>query len=266
MPAPVAQRIEHLTTDQKVGGSNPFGRALLVETTPQVRAPDAFIPPGPLCIRRSDLPTSAQPDQPLLPPSRRATLIIHLMLPRFPDRTPTRAKLPVFHRPSRVTRRTDEGLHRRDGIQDRFRVGSYRAWRGPVRLGRGSGCSPEAAHRARALGCPWHGFAAVARGQAPAIEAPIQGARSQTRPPAQGDPSASRDDGIIDNIAEQHANELHHPTGRYRPGKSAQAPGLTVLAVRLDDGSRPGFGELSRAGTIESPSSQFVVVGGMRDH
>src|ERR1700741_1751341 len=25
--APVAQRIEHLTTDQKVGGSNPFGRA-----------------------------------------------------------------------------------------------------------------------------------------------------------------------------------------------------------------------------------------------
>ena len=24
--APVAQRIEHLTTDQKVGGSNPFGR------------------------------------------------------------------------------------------------------------------------------------------------------------------------------------------------------------------------------------------------
>jgi hypothetical protein len=27
--APVAQRIEHLTTDQKVGGSNPFGRALV---------------------------------------------------------------------------------------------------------------------------------------------------------------------------------------------------------------------------------------------
>src|ERR1700761_9046911 len=26
-PAPVAQRIEHLTTDQKVRGSNPFGRA-----------------------------------------------------------------------------------------------------------------------------------------------------------------------------------------------------------------------------------------------
>ena len=25
--APVAQRIEHLTTDQKVRGSNPFGRA-----------------------------------------------------------------------------------------------------------------------------------------------------------------------------------------------------------------------------------------------
>ncbi len=37
--APVAQRIEHLTTDQKVRGSNPFGRALLVETTPQVTAP-----------------------------------------------------------------------------------------------------------------------------------------------------------------------------------------------------------------------------------
>ena len=30
--APVAQRIEHLTTDQKVGGSNPFGRARLVQT------------------------------------------------------------------------------------------------------------------------------------------------------------------------------------------------------------------------------------------
>src|SRR5205823_14635225 len=27
-PAPVAQRIEHLTTDQKVGGSSPFGRAM----------------------------------------------------------------------------------------------------------------------------------------------------------------------------------------------------------------------------------------------
>jgi hypothetical protein len=27
MNAPVAQRIEHLTTDQKVRGSNPFGRA-----------------------------------------------------------------------------------------------------------------------------------------------------------------------------------------------------------------------------------------------
>ena len=26
--APVAQRIERLTTDQKVGGSNPFGRAI----------------------------------------------------------------------------------------------------------------------------------------------------------------------------------------------------------------------------------------------
>ncbi|MEY4039760.1 MAG: hypothetical protein RLZZ52_628, partial [Actinomycetota bacterium] len=27
--APVAQRIEHLTTDQKVGGSNPSGRTTL---------------------------------------------------------------------------------------------------------------------------------------------------------------------------------------------------------------------------------------------
>jgi len=27
--APVAQRIEHLTTDQKVGGSNPFGRTTM---------------------------------------------------------------------------------------------------------------------------------------------------------------------------------------------------------------------------------------------
>jgi hypothetical protein len=44
--APVAQRIEHLTTDQKVRGSNPFGRALLVETTPQVRAPDRPHGPG----------------------------------------------------------------------------------------------------------------------------------------------------------------------------------------------------------------------------
>jgi hypothetical protein len=28
--APVAQRIEHLTTDQKVGGSNPSGRATVL--------------------------------------------------------------------------------------------------------------------------------------------------------------------------------------------------------------------------------------------
>ena len=28
LTAPVAQWIEHLTTDQKVGGSNPFGRAI----------------------------------------------------------------------------------------------------------------------------------------------------------------------------------------------------------------------------------------------
>ena len=47
--APVAQRIEHLTTDQKVRGSNPFGRALLVETTLQVRAPDR--PHGPGLLR-----------------------------------------------------------------------------------------------------------------------------------------------------------------------------------------------------------------------
>ena len=30
--APVAQRIEHLTTDQKVGGSNPSGRAIYLMT------------------------------------------------------------------------------------------------------------------------------------------------------------------------------------------------------------------------------------------
>ena len=35
--APVAQRIEHLITDQKVGGSNPSGRALLRQTN---QAPD----------------------------------------------------------------------------------------------------------------------------------------------------------------------------------------------------------------------------------
>ena len=32
-PAPVAQRIEHLTTDQKVGGSNPSGRASFIPVT-----------------------------------------------------------------------------------------------------------------------------------------------------------------------------------------------------------------------------------------
>ncbi len=31
-PAPVAQWIEHLTTDQKVRGSSPFGRTYCVET------------------------------------------------------------------------------------------------------------------------------------------------------------------------------------------------------------------------------------------
>ena len=37
--APVAQRIEHLTTDQKVGGSNPSGRAQvrgIIRTSPGV--------------------------------------------------------------------------------------------------------------------------------------------------------------------------------------------------------------------------------------
>jgi hypothetical protein len=34
--APVAQRIEHLTTDQKVGGSNPFGRTT-IDTSPDLR-------------------------------------------------------------------------------------------------------------------------------------------------------------------------------------------------------------------------------------
>ena len=41
-----------LATDQKVRGSNPFGRALLVETTPQVRAPDR--PHGPGLLRSPD--------------------------------------------------------------------------------------------------------------------------------------------------------------------------------------------------------------------
>ncbi len=36
--APVAQRIEHLTTDQKVGGSNPSGRAVWLRQQYQVRA------------------------------------------------------------------------------------------------------------------------------------------------------------------------------------------------------------------------------------
>jgi hypothetical protein len=33
--APVAQRIEHLTTDQKVWGSNPYGRAFITAETLQ---------------------------------------------------------------------------------------------------------------------------------------------------------------------------------------------------------------------------------------
>lgn len=32
-------------------------------------------------------------------------------------------------------------------------------------------------------------------------------------PEAEGDLSARRNDGIIGDIAEQHANELHHPNG-----------------------------------------------------
>jgi hypothetical protein len=42
-PAPVAQRIEHLTTDQKVGGSNPFGRAIITRARPRA----ALTAPGP---------------------------------------------------------------------------------------------------------------------------------------------------------------------------------------------------------------------------
>ena len=39
-PAPVAQRIEHLTTDQKVWGSNPYWRAELRESPPIWQARD----------------------------------------------------------------------------------------------------------------------------------------------------------------------------------------------------------------------------------
>ena len=40
--APVAQRIEHLTTDQKVRGSNPFGRAPGIPTS-GTHTGDSFI-------------------------------------------------------------------------------------------------------------------------------------------------------------------------------------------------------------------------------
>ena len=39
VPAPVAQRIEHLTTDQKVGGSNPFGRTQIKGASVITEAP-----------------------------------------------------------------------------------------------------------------------------------------------------------------------------------------------------------------------------------
>jgi hypothetical protein len=48
--APVAQRIEHLTTDQKVGGSSPSGRAKgspASERDPQF--PQSFCPAGDEC-------------------------------------------------------------------------------------------------------------------------------------------------------------------------------------------------------------------------
>ena len=41
--APVAQRIEHLTTDQKVRGSNPFGRATLTLSVNSANGDDKTI-------------------------------------------------------------------------------------------------------------------------------------------------------------------------------------------------------------------------------
>jgi hypothetical protein len=41
--APVAQRIEHLTTDQKVRGSNPLGRAAICLTHPQKKSLQKFV-------------------------------------------------------------------------------------------------------------------------------------------------------------------------------------------------------------------------------
>ena len=54
---------------------------------------------------------------------------------------------------------------------------------------------------------------------------PAPTAPGRTR--AEADPSARRDDGILSDIAEQHANELHHPSGR-DPG-----PRRTVRARRV---------------------------------
>src|SRR4051794_35996127 len=50
--APVAQRIEHLTTDQKVRGSNPFGRALLRQQQNTIRA-GSYSPWEPALVVRS---------------------------------------------------------------------------------------------------------------------------------------------------------------------------------------------------------------------
>ena len=44
--APVAQRIEHLTTDQKVGGSNPSGRATVHPLKSGPRAPSLTLIEG----------------------------------------------------------------------------------------------------------------------------------------------------------------------------------------------------------------------------
>jgi hypothetical protein len=49
--APVAQRIEHLTTDQKVGGSNPSGRTL-VETVALLCRGVAARESGPFSLSR----------------------------------------------------------------------------------------------------------------------------------------------------------------------------------------------------------------------
>src|SRR5690625_1488376 len=74
--APVAQRIEHLTTDQKVGGSSPSGRALHV----QASAANPFAPPSTHPRRRK---TSCAPTETheLSPPNA-----VHARLgPTFPS-------------------------------------------------------------------------------------------------------------------------------------------------------------------------------------